>query len=83
MDLFVVLPKSEHVMTAELQLILSNFLLMKLAGQVSVTMADLKALARDYAGYAIHYAPDSESFTLTLKTRPDESPAPEKRHDVL
>ncbi len=75
--MFVMLPKPEHVFNTDLQLVLCNFMLMKLGGQVVLSRADLSALSRDYSGYTLMYSADDESFTLVLKTRPEEFPPPE------
>lgn len=76
--LFVMLPKPEKVLAADLQIILAAFLLMKVGGQEAASMADLRMLANDYVGYTIHYSPETESFTFKLKTRSEEYPQPEK-----
>jgi hypothetical protein len=75
--MFVVMPQAKDVDHADLSLVLSQFLLMKLAGQVTVSMQELRDVGRDYAGYTLLYRADTESFTLTLKTRPEEFPRPE------
>lgn len=77
MSMFIPLPKPDGVELTSLNLMLSAFLLMKVAGQESASMADLKMLAHDYAGYKIVYDENTESWTFTLVTRTDEYPRPE------
>lgn len=60
----------------EMQLLLLNFMLMKLGGQITLSMLDLAQLSQDYAGFRSAFDLHDESLTLTLKTRPEEFPEP-------
>lgn len=77
MDMFVLLPKPEHIEHADLQLLLSAFLLMKVGGQESASMSDIKMLATDYSGFTVHYDQQTDAFTFKLRVRPEEHPIPE------
>lgn len=77
---FYLLPHPEHVLQSDMQLVMTNMLLMKLGGQLEITAADLKMLAHDYSGYRITYSAKKEAWTLTLKVRTDEYPEPEPTH---
>ncbi len=82
--LFVALPYPENIPAESVLVMMSNLMLMKLGGQQSVSRADLHAMARDYAGFLVVYDPATESFTATMRTRPEEFPdlPSGKGHDV-
>jgi hypothetical protein len=75
---FTMLPTPQHILNADLGSVLTALFLMKLGGQISFHSTDLEALARDYSGYVTHFDKETELFTLTIKTRPEEFPVPEK-----
>lgn len=58
----------------EMQLLLLNFMLMKLGGQITLSMLDLAQLSQDYVGFRAAFDLNEQSLTLTLKTRPEEFP---------
>ena len=74
MDIFVALPDESQVEFTSIQLMLSALLLMKVAGQVAVSSADMRSLARDYSGYTVQFDKKTETFTFTLKVRHSENP---------
>lgn len=58
----------------EMRLLLVNFLLMKLGGQITFNMLDLAQLSKDYLGFRAIFDVEKETLTLTMKTRPEEYP---------
>lgn len=71
---FFELPKDTNVLMADANLLIAAYLLMKHAGQVVISQTDLQALARDYSGHTLAYDGKTESFTVTLRMRPDTYP---------
>ena len=76
MILFFPLPKPESVLQTDPERVITSLLLMKLGGQVSVSIPDLKTLAQEYAGYFMSFDIDTESLTIKLMTRPEDEPEP-------
>ena len=60
----------------DMQLLLLNFMLMKLGGQITLSIVDLAQLSKDYAGFRAAYDLAEQVLTLTLKTRSEEFPEP-------
>lgn len=76
-SIFFPMPRPAEVPNTPIHVVFANYMLMKLAGQVTLSKADIDYLAHDYAGFRLDYDASRESYTLKLETRPDENPRPE------
>lgn len=68
------LPDAKDVMQCETTTLLCAYALMKLAGQITMSVDDLNDLAHHYAGFTVGYDPKEKTFVSTLRTRPSEYP---------
>lgn len=64
----------QFALDEDMRLLVLNYLLMKLGGQITFNLLDLAQLSKDYAGLRAVLDLEKEALTLTIKTRPDEYP---------
>lgn len=67
------IPFQAVVLTGDLQSLITNYLLMKLGGQVVLSCDDLAQLSREYAGYFFKYDAALGLMKLTSRTRDNAS----------
>lgn len=68
---------ASFILTEDIRLLLLNYMLMKLGGQVSVSMTELAQLSKDYLGFRAAFHLPTKRLVLTMKVNTQEYPEPE------